>query len=159
RVGRENNLPPIPRAKDLPSDIRDVVFYQKHDVVHENFGRDIAGLVEAITRARGSSRPKRTLPWEWAGAAASIAISLSVLVYVLHPNRVRVIWAPWVHALTTGSVPQTQPSRSASSSSPPPTDCNRLTASAQDPNAVAPAVNFENVDHRRAVVACEDATA
>ena len=94
RVGRENNLPPLPRAKDLPSDIRDLVNYQKHDVVHENFARDIAGLMEAITRARGSSTPKRTFPWEWAGAAASIAISVSLLVYVLHTNPVKVTWAP-----------------------------------------------------------------
>ena len=52
RVGRENNLSPLPRAKDLPSDIRDLVHFQKHDVVHENFARDIAGLADAIARAR-----------------------------------------------------------------------------------------------------------
>jgi len=50
RVGRENNLPPLPRAKDLPSDIRDLVNYQKHDVVHENFARN--------RRTDGSDHPR-----------------------------------------------------------------------------------------------------
>jgi invasion protein IalB len=109
RVGRENSLAPLPRAKDLPSDIRDLVLFQKHDVVHENFARDIAGLAEAITRVRGSSRPKRALPWAWAGAAASIVVSISALVYVLHTIPVKVNWSPSAHALTTGSVPQAEP--------------------------------------------------
>ena len=161
RVGRENNLPPLPRAKDLPSDIRDLVNYQKHDVVHENFARDIAELAEAITRVRRSRRRNRPFPWAWACAcaAASIVLSLAALVYVLPTNPVKVTWAPSAHALTTGSVPQTQPSRSASSLSPPTTDCDRLAAAPSDPNAVAPAVNYVNLDHGRAAVACEDATA
>src|SRR5499427_3098331 len=79
RVGRENNLPPLPRAKDLPSDIRDLVNFQKYDVVHEHFARDIAGLAEAIARVRRSRQPKRVFPWAWAGAAASIVLSLSAL--------------------------------------------------------------------------------
>jgi len=31
RVGREDQLPPLPRAKELPPEIRDLVHYQKHD--------------------------------------------------------------------------------------------------------------------------------
>jgi S1-C subfamily serine protease len=96
RVGRENNLPPIPRAKDLPSDIRDVVFYQKHDVVHENFARDIAALAEAISRVRRSRRRNRAFPWAW--TAASIALFLSVLAYVWHTNTVKLIRAPSAQA-------------------------------------------------------------
>ena len=42
RVGREGQLPPLPRAKDLPADISDLVQFQMHDVLHEHFGRDIA---------------------------------------------------------------------------------------------------------------------
>jgi hypothetical protein len=108
RVGRENNLAPLPRAKDLPSDIRDLVNFQKYDVVHENFARDIAGLAEAIARVR---RPKRAFPWAWASAAASIVLFLSALVYVLHTIPVKVIWATSAQAQPTGSVPQTQPNR------------------------------------------------
>ena len=33
RVGREDQLPPLPRAKELPPEIRDLVHYQKHDVI------------------------------------------------------------------------------------------------------------------------------
>ena len=111
RVGRENNLSPLPRAKDLPSDIRDLVHFQKHDVVHENFARDIAGLADAIARVRRSRRSKRAVPWAWAGAAASIALCLSVLVYVLHTIPVKVIWATSAQAQTTASVPQAQSNR------------------------------------------------
>ena len=111
RVGRENNLPPLPRAKDLPSDMRDLVNFQKYDVVHEHFARDIAGLAEAIARVRRSRQPKRVFPWAWAGAAASIVLSLSALVHVLHTTQVKVIWATSAQAQTTGSVPQAQPNR------------------------------------------------
>ena len=111
RVGRENSLAPLPRAKDLPSDIRDLVNFQKYDVVHENFARDIAGLAEAIARVRQSRQPKRAFPWAWTGAAASIVLSMSALVYALHTTPVTVTWATSAQARTTGSVPQTQPHR------------------------------------------------
>jgi len=39
RVGREGQLPPLPRVEDLPPDISDLVLHQKHDVTHERFGR------------------------------------------------------------------------------------------------------------------------
>jgi hypothetical protein len=48
RVGREGNMPPMPRPQDLPKDIRDVVLHQKHDVAYERFGRDVVELVAAI---------------------------------------------------------------------------------------------------------------
>ncbi len=43
---------PLPRGDALPEDIRDLVLYQKQVVTHEQFGRDVAGLVEAISFAR-----------------------------------------------------------------------------------------------------------
>ena len=43
---------PLPRPDALPDDIRNLVLYHKHNVVHERFGRDIAGLIEAITAVR-----------------------------------------------------------------------------------------------------------
>jgi hypothetical protein len=35
-------MPPLPHFEELPDDIRDLVLYQKHDVAHERYGRDIA---------------------------------------------------------------------------------------------------------------------
>ena len=54
RIGREGHMPPLPRPEDLPEDIRDLVLYQKHDITHEHFGRDMTELSEAITKVRGS---------------------------------------------------------------------------------------------------------
>jgi predicted NACHT family NTPase len=48
RVGREGNMPRLPRPEELPEDIRSLAFYQKHDVVHERFRRDMADLIQAI---------------------------------------------------------------------------------------------------------------
>ena len=58
-VGREGRLPQLPRPDQLPDDIRDLVSYQKHDVVHEHFGRDIAALIDAIVRVRKSQATAR----------------------------------------------------------------------------------------------------
>lgn len=66
RVGREGQLLRIPRADELPEDIRNLVHHQKHDVVHERFGRDIAELcaaIIAVQRDRHSSyAPTRIAP-------------------------------------------------------------------------------------------------
>ena len=63
----------LPRGDLLPEDIRELVLHQKHGVTHENFGRDVAGLVEAIKFARkppkGQAFP--TVPWGWIGATAA----------------------------------------------------------------------------------------
>jgi formylglycine-generating enzyme required for sulfatase activity len=79
RVGREGQLPPLPVAGDLPSDIRDLVLYQKHDVTHERFGRDIAELVEAIRVVRRLNRPKSAMQqvhWGWIGAVAALMLTI-----------------------------------------------------------------------------------
>ncbi len=49
----------LPRAADLPGDIAELVLHQKHDVVHESFGRDAAALIEAIKAARGGRGANR----------------------------------------------------------------------------------------------------
>jgi len=54
RVGREDQLPPLPRADELPPEIH----YQKHDVIYEQFGRDAKALVEAVTAVRRHLRPE-----------------------------------------------------------------------------------------------------
>lgn len=73
-VGRDRQMPPLPRPDDLPEDIRDLVLYQKHDVAYERFGRDIAELIEAITVVRRTNRPQFAgagVRWGWLGAAAA----------------------------------------------------------------------------------------
>jgi hypothetical protein len=60
----EGQLPALPRAEDLPADIRDLVHYQKHDVTHERFGRDIGELIEAITVHSGAPKFKE-LRMDW----------------------------------------------------------------------------------------------
>ena len=67
-------MPPLPPAEDLPENIRDLVFYQKHNIAHESFGRDAAHLIaaiKAVLRARRSPRP-----WWAIAAAAMIVMSL-----------------------------------------------------------------------------------
>src|SRR5262245_21979989 len=80
RVGREGRLAPLPQPDELPADIRDLVLYQKHDVTHERFGRDIAELIEAITFVRRSKRSGSVVPqvpWGWIGASAASALTLA----------------------------------------------------------------------------------
>src|SRR5262245_41840525 len=40
-VGRRNSMPQFPKASDLPPDIRDLVSFQKVDVSHESYDRDM----------------------------------------------------------------------------------------------------------------------
>jgi len=78
---------PLPRPDALPEDIRDLALHQKHVVTHEQFGRDVTGLVEAI-RVGSKSIPMQTassaMPafrWGWAGAAAVLALALAATYY------------------------------------------------------------------------------
>jgi hypothetical protein len=57
RVGREERMPPLPRVSDLPRKIRDLVLYQKHDITHERFGRDVEELITAIRVVRKGQGP------------------------------------------------------------------------------------------------------
>jgi hypothetical protein len=47
-VGPEGRMPALPRPDDLPADIRDLVQFQKQDISHENFRRDIVTLAPAL---------------------------------------------------------------------------------------------------------------
>lgn len=49
---------PVPRADAIPDDIRELVLHQKHDVTHEQFGRDVAALIDAIRFARNGGRER-----------------------------------------------------------------------------------------------------
>ena len=105
RVGREGQLPPLPRAKDLPADISDLVQFQMHDVLHEHFGRDIAELVKDITQVRRFRRPESKfsrVPWSWISATAAGALAISLL---FHASGLPRLWTPQA----TASDIETQP--------------------------------------------------
>lgn len=102
RVGRDGQLPPLPRRDDLPEDIRDLVLYQKHDVAHERFGRDIVELIEAIGTVRRASRPPYAVPrvpWGWMGAGAAV-VTLAVGYAVGFSS---IVPLPWFTALPADS--------------------------------------------------------
>ena len=84
RVGREGQMPPLPRRDDLPEDVRDLVLHHKHDVAHERFGRDLAGLAQAIVAVRRAARPPGPpVPWRWAAAgAAGLGVAVLLALYV-----------------------------------------------------------------------------
>jgi formylglycine-generating enzyme required for sulfatase activity len=73
---------PLPRADQLPEDLRNLVMYHKHDVTHEHFGREVEELIAAIkanspsgaeVQSAGNARKWGLLG---AGAAAAIAVGL-----------------------------------------------------------------------------------
>lgn len=60
RVGDQGNLPPLPRAAELPSDIRHFVRYQSQDLTYQSLGSGIDALIQAIVRLRRDEARKRT---------------------------------------------------------------------------------------------------
>jgi len=64
---------PLPLAADLPEDIRDLVLHQKHDIVHESFGRDAAALIEAINGGGRIRGEPVAVPWKAIAAATFVA--------------------------------------------------------------------------------------
>jgi hypothetical protein len=74
RAGQEGRMLALPRADDLPQDIRDLVLHQKHDVAHESFGRDLADLISAIRIVQRGEPPP--VPWK----AIDIALAAALLL-------------------------------------------------------------------------------
>jgi formylglycine-generating enzyme required for sulfatase activity len=72
---------PLPRADQLPEDIRTLVMYQKHDIMHESFGRDVTALIEGIKAARQAAAERPDVPW---GIFASVMIAIAVLAAALY---------------------------------------------------------------------------
>ena len=77
RVGDQGKFPPLPRADELPSDIRDFVRYQSQDLTYQSMGRDITALTQAIVRLREEEARKRTT------AGSSIAQRTILLLLAL----------------------------------------------------------------------------
>jgi hypothetical protein len=93
-MGREANMPPLPRAQDLPGNIRDLVLYQKHNIAHESFGRDAAHLIAALQ----SLLRERRGPGRWRALAVAGLSGLAVTgVLLAYSTGI----APQVH-LSTG---------------------------------------------------------
>ena len=89
---------PLPRAADLPDDIRAMVLHQKHDISYERFGRNIEQLVVAIKAGRQAMQAEtgpgriRVVPWAWIGATATIVLAVGWLAASL--AGMPVTW-PW----------------------------------------------------------------
>ncbi len=79
RVGREGSMPALPRPEDLPEDIRELVLYQKHDVAHERFGRDMAELIAAIVALRKATAGGQQGPARPMGKIALAVLGLAML--------------------------------------------------------------------------------
>src|SRR5262249_9944901 len=94
RVGREGSMPALPRPDELPEDIRDLVDYQKQDVAHERFGRDIAELIAAIIAVRRTRAPQKPqmLHVPWGGSGATTAGVLAMGWVAAHHRAVPVWW-------------------------------------------------------------------
>jgi len=75
----------LPRGDELTEDIRQLVLHQKHTVVHEQFGRDVDGLIEAIKFSRKStvaSVPMPSIRVSAIGWAATVGIGLAAVAGV-----------------------------------------------------------------------------
>lgn len=89
---------PLPRADALPEDIRELVLHQKHAIGHEQFGRDVAGLADAIRLVRKSAGSTFSLPsvraaslgWMTTGAVGAVSATWVLAYY----SGVPVPW-PW----------------------------------------------------------------
>ena len=95
RVGREGQLAPLPLPDELPIAIRDLIQYQKHDVVHERFARDCAALSEAITVARRKAGAEGQIQRHWVlTSAVAIAATGGLAALWLTNNRVTDVAQP-----------------------------------------------------------------
>ena len=88
---------PLPRAAELPEDIRGLLAYHKHEITHETFGRDAVALAEAIKqvlRRAAKGDPKPTPSWKAVGAIAFlISIIAACLVLAQNTDALRAIWS------------------------------------------------------------------
>jgi hypothetical protein len=51
---------PLPRKDDVPAAVVDFILHQKHDITHEQFGRDVAGLIAVIKSLRKAAGARRS---------------------------------------------------------------------------------------------------
>ena len=89
-VGSDGRMPALPRPEDLPPDIRNLSLFQKHNIRHEHFTRDMSELVTAIRNLRG--RQPRALPLLWFALAAAVCLAIgSIVAFQTDLSR---LWRP-----------------------------------------------------------------
>ena len=98
-VGQEGRMPALPRAAELPEDIRDLVLYQKHSITHESFNRNIEDLIAAINAVQQARRK----PFAWKPLAAAGAVAAFALAAVLVVYRAEI--GGWVGSLRSADAP------------------------------------------------------
>jgi len=83
-VGRRSSMPPFPKASDLPGNIRDLVSFQKVDVSHESYDRDMENLASAI-RSLDLIVPSSTrrFRWQLGMVAASAVVAAGAVVFAM----------------------------------------------------------------------------
>jgi formylglycine-generating enzyme required for sulfatase activity len=77
----------VPRRDELPGDLQNLVLFQKHDIVHERFGRDVAELIDVIKTNR---KPKLRRRVVLLGCALAAIGGLTVAVLTIEHGR------PWL---------------------------------------------------------------
>jgi S1-C subfamily serine protease len=81
-VGQEARMPQMPRAAELPENIRDLAMYQKHSITHESFSRNIDDLIEAVEAVRrAKGKPRRIMPLIVVGGVVAIALVAALIVF------------------------------------------------------------------------------
>ena len=107
RVGREGGMAPLPKSEELPEDIRELVLYQKHDIAHERFGRDMAELIAGIVAVRnaksnkGRNRPDPVVHLSRIGIGilGTLAAAIAAAYYAGLPLHLP--WSPRLPVSTT----------------------------------------------------------
>jgi hypothetical protein len=68
---------PLPSSAELPKSLRNLLRFQKLDLVHESFGRDVAALVQDMKALwKAKTKPEPTRKPRWAIAAASMLLAI-----------------------------------------------------------------------------------
>jgi len=146
-MGREANMPPLPRAQDLPENIRDLVLYQKHNIAHESFGRDAAHLIAALQsllRERGGPRRWRSLAVAGLAGLAVTGVLLAYSIGIAPQAHTSTERRTVVNELAISAMPKLGPSASNLAAQPgfgdavPSKAAKRITAT----EAAAPSVNI-----------------
>jgi branched-chain amino acid transport system substrate-binding protein len=100
---------PLPKAAELPEDIRELVMHHKHDVTHEHFGREIDDLIAAIRAVRRSSRPRTPLPRGLVVGVPAVMVAVTALVGTYLAG----VSIPWPSATRVGTEPERHPAVAA----------------------------------------------
>lgn len=81
RVGRENQLAPMPRPEELPQDIHTLALHHKHDLTHEHFSRDLGSLINAIVNVSPTKGQKHSPLRARATRAGLAAVAVLAIGY------------------------------------------------------------------------------